>query len=64
MEKNNNFEQFCINYANEKIHQFFVKCMLKDEQQFYQKENLNVPDVPFFDNFDIISMYMCINIRF
>lgn len=52
----NSFEQFCINYCNEKLQQFFNETVFKYEQQLYKKEGLNVPDVKFVDNQDCIGM--------
>uniref|UniRef100_A0A1I8GZ60 Unconventional myosin-6 n=1 Tax=Macrostomum lignano TaxID=282301 RepID=A0A1I8GZ60_9PLAT len=37
----NSYEQFSINYCNEKLQQFFNERVLKEEQQLYQKEGLN-----------------------
>ena len=34
----NSLEQFCINYANEKLHNQFNEDIFKVEQQEYQKE--------------------------
>jgi len=40
--KNNSFEQFCINYCNEKLQQLFIELTLRSEQQEYQKEGIEV----------------------
>lgn len=51
----NSFEQFCINYCNEKLQQFFNERILKHEQDLYKKEGLNVPEIKFTDNQDCIG---------
>lgn len=32
------------------MQQMFVKLMLKDEQNWYAQERLEIPTIPFFDN--------------
>lgn len=53
--ENNYFEQICINYVNERIQQMFVKLMLKDEVDWYEKECLELPTIPFLDNTVILG---------
>ncbi|KAE9550793.1 hypothetical protein FO519_005996 [Halicephalobus sp. NKZ332] len=53
----NSFEQFCINYCNEKLQQFFNERILKHEQELYAKEGLNVPKIEFADNLDCIELF-------
>lgn len=52
----NSFEQFCINYCNEKLQQFFNQRILKDEQELYEKEGLGVKKISFVDNQDCIDL--------
>jgi myosin VI len=53
----NSFEQFCINYCNEKLQQFFNERILKNEQELYRREGLNVPEIRFVDNQDCIGKF-------
>ncbi|KAG7308072.1 hypothetical protein JYU34_006714 [Plutella xylostella] len=52
----NSFEQFCINYCNEKLQQFFNERILKNEQELYKREGLHVPEIRFTDNQDCIDL--------
>nr|prf myosin VI:SUBUNIT=heavy chain [Mus musculus] len=54
--EHNSFEQFCINYCNEKLQQFFNERILKEEQELYQKEGLGVNEVHYVDNQDCIEL--------
>lgn len=53
----NSFEQFCINYCNEKLQQFFNQRILKEEQALYDKEGLGVKNVTYVDNQDCIDLF-------
>uniref|UniRef100_A0A3Q3B9E4 Myosin IHa n=1 Tax=Kryptolebias marmoratus TaxID=37003 RepID=A0A3Q3B9E4_KRYMA len=45
-----NFEQFCINYCNEKLQQLFIQLTLKAEQEEYEAEGIEWEPVQFFNN--------------
>lgn len=53
----NSFEQFCINYCNEKLQHFFNERILKQEQDLYAAEGLNVQKIEFVDNQDCIDLF-------
>ena len=46
----NGFEQFCINFVNEKLQQIFIELTLKAEQQEYKREGIKWSKIPYFDN--------------
>ncbi|XP_055328094.1 unconventional myosin IC-like [Paramacrobiotus metropolitanus] len=46
----NSFEQFCINYCNEKLQQLFIELTLRSEQEEYVAENIPWEQVEYFDN--------------
>ena len=52
----NLFEQFCINYCNEKLQQLFIELTLKQEQEEYKTENIAWEPVKYFNNEPICKM--------
>ncbi|XP_066998175.2 unconventional myosin ID [Anabrus simplex] len=46
----NSFEQFCINYCNEKLQQLFIELVLKQEQEEYRREGIEWQNVEYFNN--------------
>ncbi|CAF0868028.1 unnamed protein product [Brachionus calyciflorus] len=46
----NGFEQFCINYCNEKLHELFIELTLKSEQEEYAAEGIVWEPIEYFNN--------------
>uniref|UniRef100_A0A8C3H7D3 Unconventional myosin-Id n=1 Tax=Chrysemys picta bellii TaxID=8478 RepID=A0A8C3H7D3_CHRPI len=53
---NNSFEQFCINYCNEKLQQLFIQLVLKQEQEEYQREGIPWNHIDYFNNQIIVDL--------
>ncbi|XP_020019558.1 unconventional myosin-Ig isoform X1 [Castor canadensis] len=52
----NSFEQFCINYCNEKLQQLFIRLILKQEQEEYEREGITWQSVEYFNNAAIVEL--------
>ncbi|CAH2327480.1 unconventional myosin-Ie-like [Pelobates cultripes] len=46
----NGFEQFCINFVNEKLQQIFIELTLKAEQEEYVHEGIQWNPIEYFNN--------------
>ncbi|XP_007560097.2 unconventional myosin-Ig isoform X1 [Poecilia formosa] len=53
---NNSFEQFCINYCNEKLQQLFIELILQQEQEEYQREGITWQHIDYFNNQIIVDL--------
>ncbi|KAL0034959.1 hypothetical protein WJX79_002631 [Trebouxia sp. C0005] len=54
--KENDFEQFCINLANEKLQQHFNQHVFKMEQAEYEREAIDWSYIEFVDNQDVLDL--------
>jgi myosin-5 len=54
----NSFEQFCINYANEKLHQLYIEFVFKAEEAEFRREALteHLSQLEFVDNQGILDL--------
>lgn len=52
----NSFEQLCINYANERLHNFFLMRVFEVEIELYRMQSLEVPKLDYPDNAKVIEL--------
>ena len=52
----NSFEQLCINFANEKLQNFFLRSVFKAEELAYKNDGIKWEPIPYTDNANIIEI--------
>lgn len=59
----NLFEQLCINFANEKIQNFSAHRLIFEEQEWYKAEGIDLPEIAFPGNDNILSEFISLHIK-
>ncbi|XP_019515120.1 PREDICTED: unconventional myosin-IXa [Hipposideros armiger] len=54
--ENNSFEQFCINFANERLQHYFNQHIFKLEQEEYRTEGISWHNIDYIDNTCCINL--------
>uniref|UniRef100_A0A674AV27 Myosin IXAb n=1 Tax=Salmo trutta TaxID=8032 RepID=A0A674AV27_SALTR len=54
--ENNSFEQFCINFANERLQHYFNQHIFKLEQEEYRAEGISWHNIDYIDNTGCINL--------
>ncbi|KAM7424521.1 hypothetical protein PAMA_000728 [Pampus argenteus] len=54
--ENNSFEQFCINFANERLQHYFNQHIFKLEQEEYRAEGISWRNIDYIDNTSCINL--------
>ncbi|KAI9493414.1 chitin synthase-domain-containing protein [Zychaea mexicana] len=44
------FEQFCVNFVHERLHNYMLRQMFETDIGDYRQDGLDIPDVPYFNN--------------
>ncbi|KAK6132636.1 hypothetical protein DH2020_033625 [Rehmannia glutinosa] len=57
LQQKNSFEQFCINYANERLQQHLNRHLFKLEQEEYELDGIDWTKVDFEDNQDCLDLF-------
>jgi myosin I len=52
----NGFEQFCINYVNERLQQIFIDLTLQQEQEEYFQEGIQWTPIEYFNNKIVVEL--------
>ncbi|ORY02993.1 hypothetical protein K493DRAFT_346394 [Basidiobolus meristosporus CBS 931.73] len=56
--ESNGFEQFCVNFTNERIHNFINHHIFEAFNEEYQEQGIAAPEVLYFDNSPCLDLFM------
>ena len=56
--ENNGFEQLCINFTNEVLQQIYNEYIFQNEQQEYEKEEIDWTKINFRKNDEIVKLFV------
>ncbi|KAI8078790.1 chitin synthase-domain-containing protein [Halteromyces radiatus] len=51
-----NFDNFCINFANERMHYYTLKQIFETDVNDYRMDGLEMPEVPYFSNSGCLAL--------
>lgn len=51
------FDAFCVNFANEQIHNYMLRQIFETDVGDYRQDGLEIPDVPYFSNTACIELF-------
>ncbi|KAG0166565.1 hypothetical protein DFQ28_006404 [Apophysomyces sp. BC1034] len=51
------FDQFCVNYASERVHNYMLRQIFETDAAEYRFEGLELPEVPYFNNAACVELF-------
>ncbi|KAI8579523.1 hypothetical protein K450DRAFT_241387 [Umbelopsis ramanniana AG] len=51
------FEQYCVNYSNEKFHDFVLRQIFEQDNDIYEQDGIKMPNVPYFSNAACVQLF-------
>lgn len=51
------FENYCVNYSNEKFHDFVLSQIFEQDNAMYEQDGIKMPNVPYFSNSACVQLF-------
>lgn len=51
------FENYCVNYSNEKFHDFVLRQIFELDNAMYEQDGIKMPNVPYFSNSACVQLF-------